>query len=136
MLIGGRRMARIINRHMGDDGITLIRESAGSRNEYGEYVPGATTSVSLRAVVQPVAFQGQHTMRDMLPEGATLSDYRYIDILADSAQTIRPLRVGTNQTGADVFQFESLDWEVFDGNIWDRNGHISALLVRKDAQSD
>lgn len=45
--------------------VTRARASAGGYNENGEWVPGASTSVSIKAVVQPV--KGNQLM-DM-PEG-------------------------------------------------------------------
>lgn len=133
---GGRRLARLCQEQFGESGLVLVREAPGTRNEFGEYVPGATTNTTLSAVVQPIGLQGGGTVRNILPEGATLSDYRWIDILVDDDQDVRPLRVGTNQTGSDVFQYDGFSWEIFDENVWDKNGHVEAVIVRKDAQDD
>lgn len=136
MLRGGEKMSRIINSRMGRiQDVSLIKQTAGTRDENGEYVPGSVTSMPLRAVVQPVTYQGSTTMREALPEGFRLSDYRYVDIYTRDADLLKPVRIGTPQTQPDVLEFEGLRWSVVDVTNWIENGHLVATVVREDAQN-
>lgn len=49
----------------------LRRQAAGTRNEYGEFVPGATTDHDIRIITAPGG-----AARDPLPAGQRLSDMR------------------------------------------------------------
>ena len=51
------------------EAVTLIQQTGGTRNEYGEFVPGATTSTPIEVLTAPA---GGATSRLTLPEGAAL----------------------------------------------------------------
>ncbi|MYC27948.1 MAG: hypothetical protein F4X63_08175 [Nitrospira sp. SB0662_bin_26] len=66
------RVARRILSHQLSESATLIRETEGSRNMYGEFVPGVITETPVTVVTVPV--DGEERL--ILPEGLREEDLR------------------------------------------------------------
>ncbi len=108
---------------------TLIQQSPGTRSETGHWLPGVETATSVLLVSAPPSGSAK---RDVLPEGARLSDLRqfWLD------QTARPLRVGEGQTDGDVIVYGGVRYRVRYVEDWGPDGCIEALGVREEGQSD
>ena len=80
---------------------TLVQESPGMNNDFGEFVPGTVTETAVRVWSGPIGGDGGVT-RWQIPEGDRLQDYRsFVLFYRDAA----PLRTGTAQTNADVLVY-------------------------------
>ena len=101
------------------DHITRRREASGSRNEFGEWVPGAMTETALRASVQPVRLEDVDEARD----GTRLVDYRKVLVPASGA-----LAAAHEQAGADRVVIEGSEFVVETSESW--RGHTRAIVLR------
>ncbi len=107
----------------------LIRQEPGSRNEFGEWVPGAETETELDVVSAPPSAA---TVRDVLPEGARLHDWRTFWF----EHSARPLRVGQGQTDGDVIEYAGIRYRIRHVQDWQPHGFVEVLAVREEGQSD
>ena len=115
--------------------IRLIRQTAGSRNEYGEYVPGTETATDMKAATNPVQ---RGSWADILPEGTRLSDYREFHLAANAGQ-VASVRSGTDQTEADIIEYRGVRYAVQDVEDYVAEAapaswrFVSVLAVRPEA---
>ena len=131
-----RRKARQSSRRLlrveyGED-CEIVRQAAGSRNEYGEFVPGATTTEPVRMAVEPATagpLSGGEN-RDMQPSGARLRDVKRFFLPSNG--DVAPIRVGTSQTEADVIRYAGTDYSVVRVDSYEAFGHIEILGMRPD----
>ncbi len=105
---------------------TLIRQEPGGDNEYGEWVPGQETRTDITIVSAP---PDAAKMRDILPEGARLSESRMFWI--DGVE-VKPVRVGTGATEGDVIEYKGTCYRVQHVEEWP--GFVEVLGVREEVQ--
>lgn len=117
---------RLLRGEYGED-CEIVRQAAGSRNEYGEFVPGATTTEPVRMAVEPVT-GGEN--RDMQPSGARLRDVKRFFLPSNG--DVAPIRVGTSQTEADVIRYAGTDYTVLRVDSYEAFGHIEIVGMRPD----
>lgn len=106
--------------------IDVLVESAGSRNQYGEWVPGKTTVTTTRGASAPVTSGQAADLRDVLPEGTRLSDSRIFWLTTP----VQPLRVGDNATDGDRIRYNGIEYRVLRVEDWD--GVTEAVCIRED----
>ena len=106
---------------------TLIQQTPGDDNQYGEWMSGEEVSTPLRLVSAPPSMA---IRRDVLPEGARLTDWRTFWL----EPAAKPLRVGAGQTDGDVIVYEGLRYRLRHVNDWTPDGCIEALGVREEGQ--
>lgn len=109
--------------------IAVKRQAPGSRNNKGDYVVGATTSTSMKAVTSPLTADNMHLVRDS--NGARFQDYRVFYITDDE---IRSLRVGTEQTPGDSIEYNGFDWQVDSVQYWPKFGFSEVVGIRLPGQ--
>lgn len=114
---------RLLRGEYGED-CEIIRQAAGSRNEYGEFVPGATTTEPVRMAVEG----GEN--RDMQTSGARLRDMKRFFLPTNG--DVAPIRVGTSQTEADIIRYAGTDYTVLRVDSYEAFGHIEILGIRPD----
>ena len=109
---------------------TIETQAAGSRNDEGEFVPGATTQRAVKLASAPL----DNDMRDVLPEGARLDAGRDFYIpAATAAQLPQPLRVGDGQTDGDVIVYRGSRYRILEVSDWTPHGYVHAVgLVPSD----
>ena len=125
-----RPFAKRLKTHRIWESFTLEREMPGSRNEYGEFVPGATEIIALKGRSSPTGMDGG-VFRDALTEGARLRDHRTF-LLVD--QDALPIRVGAGQTQADVLVYGGIRYRVLDAQPWTPVGLLPVLAIREEGQ--
>lgn len=122
---------RLLRGEYGED-CEIVRQAAGSRNEYGEFVPGAATTEPVRMAVEPAAsgllYGGED--RDMQKSGSRLRDMKRFFLPTNG--DVAPIRVGTDQTEADVIRYAGTDYTVLRVDAYDAFGHIEILGIRPD----
>ena len=109
---------------------TVIRQAAGDFVPGGRFVPGSTTSEDIELVAAPVGASSSGTWRNVMPEGARVSDWREFWL----PPTVKPLRVGARKTGPDVIIYEDTRYCMFASRPWTKHGFIAALGVREEGQ--
>ena len=105
---------------------TLIRQEPGGDNEYGEWVPGQETRTDITVISAP---PDAAKMRDVLPEGARLSESRTFWI---AGVEVKPVRVGTGATEGDVIEYKGTRYRVSHVEQWP--GFVEVLGVREEGQ--
>ena len=122
---------RLLRGEYGED-CFVIRQAAGSRNEHGEFVPGAATTEPVRMAVEPASggFLGGGEYRDMQASGARLRDMKRFFLPTNG--DVAPIRVGTDQTEADIIRYAGTDYTVLRVDAYDAFGHIEILGIRPD----
>ncbi len=103
---------------------TLIRQEPGGDNEYGEWVPGQETRTEITVVSAP---PDAAKMRDVLPEGARLSESRTFWI---EGVEVKPVRVGTGATEGDVIEYKGTRYRAYQVEEWP--GFVEVLGVREE----
>lgn len=111
---------------LGSGTYTVTRGTAGSygtsgANE-GVYVPGSTSTFSIRAAVQPVS--GRDLLR--LPEGLRTSELIAI-WTATALQTASP-----QGAPADRIAYNGTNYEVQQVEYWAENGGYYKVIAKKD----
>ena len=106
----------------------LIRQHPGHR-ERGKWVPGAETRTEIAVVSAPPS---DGAMRDVLPEGARLEDWRQFWL----GNAVRPLRVGDKRTEGDVIEYGGIRYRAWQVKDWAPHGFVEVLAVREEGQSD
>lgn len=134
--LGVQSARRTLNNPLFTEPVVLNRESTGSRNEWGEYVPGAITSTDHNSSVEPLTTQDGQEIRQILPEGNRISDMKRFFIATTDEDIAKSLRVGTNQTNADTVTYNGLDWIIVKVTDFARHGHLNIVAVRLDGQDD
>jgi len=101
---------------------TLEVESAGHRNEYGEWVAGTTTATVKMLGSTPLS----GVERDLLPEAARIADARNFWV----ASPVAPVRVGAGPTDGDIIRYEGAAYRAIRVDVWQGCWHI--IGVRRD----
>ena len=112
-----------------EESAVLIRQEPGHYNDYGEWVEGSEMRAEITLVSAPPS---DGTMRDVLPEGARLEDWRQFWL----ADTVQPLRVGEGPTEGDVIEYGGIRYRAWRVKDWAPHGFVEVLAVREEGQSD
>ena len=99
---------------------TLIRQSAGMRNQYGEWIPGDPVSSSVTLVTAPLSGQ----QRQALPEGLRERNLR-VFYLAEKVNAV--IEGSTGQT-ADIIVYGGINWHARISEDW---GGFYAVTAEK-----
>ena len=100
---------------------SLVQQMTGSRNEYGEFVPGATVTTVVRVVTVPL--MGDE--RDVLPEGLREKDVRKFWM----TETV--MAIVSGEADGDILRFDGIDYRVMRADNW--SGFYEVLAVRPEA---
>ena len=127
-----RAASRVIKgRAFGEDAF-IIRQTPGEYNEFGEWVPGTEEQIPIRLSSAPTQFVNEFSeMRDVLPEGARISDVRKFWL----TENVEALRVGDSATGGDRILYKETRFRVLLVRDFDPHGFIEALAVREEADN-
>jgi hypothetical protein len=101
---------------------TVTRAGAGAITT-GRYVPAATTTATMIAVIQPVTGR----LLESLPEGQSADETRV-------CFTEYALRTRTPAGAADLVTFQSEQWAVYQVEMWEGlsgSPHYRAMLSRQ-----
>ena len=102
----------------------IVREAEGHRNEFGEWVPGETTTTDIQVVSEPLGEQD----RLLLEEGIRFAEGRkFLTRAAASA-----VRAGVSD--GDLFRYGNETYRVV--RLQDWGGFRVALCVVPEAQND
>ena len=101
---------------------TLIRQQSGQRVNR-RWVPGAETRTEITVVSAP---SDAAKMRDLLPEGARLSESRTFWI---EGSDVQPVRIGDNATEGDVIEYQDTRFRVQHVESWP--GFVEVLGARE-----
>ena len=99
---------------------TLVRQGAGDRNEFGEFVPGATTEHPVIVVTAPIDGQDRQT----LPEGMRDRTVRTFWL----RERIEAVDESTEGHTGDVLRYGGNTWEAFHVDEW--GGFFEAMTVK------
>ena len=102
----------------------LVRIAEGSRNEYGEWLPGGETVTDLRVVTSPATTEGSGQDREQLPEGLRKADIRKFWLQLEVAA----IKAGVS--GGDLIRYDSQDWQAVKLNDW--GGFRELLCVKPE----
>ena len=131
MRIGTRTSLLSGNSRFGEDMI-LIQAAESDYDDNGRWIEVPGTEISIRGNMQPAT----PDQRKVLPEGDRIEEAHMVYFKTDNRNQVRPVRVGTNSTDADVIIANGLRYIVRDVSDWSTHGHIEALVTREDGQND
>jgi len=132
-IISARRMMR---NGLLTESIVIRQEAAGGRNTFGEYVPGATGDTPYDASVEPLTLADGNEVRQILPAGNRITDSIRVFVATTDDNVAKALRVGTNQTNADIVIYDGLEYIIVDVTDFARHGHLNIVAVRLGGQDD
>ena len=118
-----------ISRHF-QEAATILVEAAGMYNDRGIFEPGAITETPVIVVSWPPTGMDASLYRDILPDGARISEARWFGI----QQEVAPLRVGTAATNGDGIRYEGIRYTVRVAQPWRIKGFQVALATRDEGQ--
>ena len=123
-----RRPFRAISGTRWKERATLIQETQGIRDA-GVWNPGLPFETAIWVITAPAS---AGLARSVLPEGARITDARqfWLD------EPVRPVRVGTEQTGPDVILYQTFLYQVRHVSEYLQDGFVECLATRKDGQGD
>ena len=104
----------------------LIRQDPG-QHVRGRWQPGEETRATITCASAPPSAS---TRRDILPEGARLSDWRTFWFGSQA----EPVRVGEGQTDGDVIEYRGIRYRLRQVDDWTPHRFIEALGVREEGQ--
>ena len=105
-----RRAALRLTRSTDTVAAVLRRQSAGSFNDFGEFVPGSVTEVPVRVVTAPIS--GEE--RQVLPEGIRLRDVRSFWLTEPVTATAE----GTDGESGDQIEYDGATYRIFEVQDW------------------
>ena len=105
---------------------TLIRQASGTYVA-GIWTPGAETSTDVTVISAPTSAA---RARDVLPEGARLSDSRTFWL----EQQAEPLRVGADQTEGDVIEHRGTRYRLLSVYDWTPHTFVEVVGIREEGQ--
>ena len=108
---------------------TLIRQEPGGRNEFGEWVPGPETRTDVDVVSAP---PDKAEVRDILPEGSRLSEWRMFWI---EDQAVEAVHVVGEAAEGDAIEHNGARYTVRHVEDWSPHGFVEVLGVREVDQS-
>lgn len=134
--LGRGSARRILRSRRYVEDVVLVQQNAGTRNEFGEFVPGPGDTFPVQASIENVGLQTQSLLRNNTEAGERIVDYRYFFIFATMTDFARPVRVGINQTDSDTIQYAGLDWDIVQIEDYSNHGHLEIIAVRREGQND
>ena len=118
--IAQRLARRIKSRNLRErTAISLFRATPGSRNQFGEFVPGTKTEIAIEAIVLPMS--GEEVLS--LPEGLRVENLRKFI----SETEIRAVQEGDDPTPSDRILFDGGEWRVESVSDW--GGYFEAVCA-------
>lgn len=127
----GSKTSKIVGNFRFQDTITLVKSENGSYVD-GLYVEGTEEIIELEGHHQPATDDS----RSNLPEGERLREVKNVWVKSFDKDLIRPMRQGTDNSRGDVLIIDNIDYEVYFVDNYSLNGHIMAIAVRREDQSD
>ena len=121
--VATRVASRVLNSPNLTETAILVRQSPGSRNEYGEWVPGETSETAI--IVATVPLSGDE--RAVLPEGLRERDLRKFWTRMDVSAIV------AGETEGDVIRFHGIDYRTVQVDDW--GGFRQILAVRPEAST-
>ena len=131
MSILGLRSSQLITNPRFLKTVTLIKQQGGQYVD-GLYVEGLEETTIQQAHWQPI----DEDERLNLPETERLREALKIWVATTDKQLLRPMRQGVDNTRGDIIRIDTLDYEVLSVDNFSSNYHISAVIVRRENQSD
>ena len=111
--------------------VRLNRQGVGTRNEFGEYVPGSTVEKSILVAIMPITNE-----RDVLEAGVRHKD----TIKFFASEEIKAVKVGADQSEGDTIVWEGIRYKVSDARYWPAFYSVPdywrCMAVREERQSD
>ena len=107
---------------------TLIQETQGIRDR-GAWRQGNAFQTAIWVITAPAS---AGLARSILPEGAAITDARLFWL----EEPVRPVRVGIEQTGADVILYRTFRYRVQHVSEYLEDGFVECLATRADGQDD
>ena len=118
--VAARAARRVLRSpHLTEAAVLLIQQP-GSRNEYGEWMPGSTTDVPVRLVTAPL--NGDE--RAALPEGLRERDVRKFWTAADASAIV------AGESEGDIVRHDSIEYRAIQVEDW--GGFREILAVRPE----
>ena len=130
MIIGNKTSRLTTNLRFGDE-VLLIKSSTGEYVD-GIYQEGVQETTTMTAHHQPADSDD----RQNLPENERLREVKKVWVRSFEKDLIRPMRQGDNNTRGDVLQINDIKYEVYSVDNFSLDGHIMAICVRQEGQSD
>ena len=103
----------------------LVRQEPGQRVN-GRWEPGTETRTDITLVSAP---PDAAKIRDVLPEGARLSESR---TFWTGGVEVKPVRVGSDATEGDVIEYQGIRYRAYQVEEWP--GFVEVLGVREEEQ--
>ena len=111
-------------RRFGELAVLIQQRGHASR---GRWIPDEETRTPLTVVSAPASHAA---MRDVLPEGARLSDWRQFWFAMQSD----PVRIGEEQADGDAIEYQGVRYMLRQVADWGQ--FVEVLGVREEGQSD
>lgn len=112
------------------DNYILRKESAGSYNEYGEFIPGPTTDYNLKGSFEPTS--GIYRTNDISAERS----HETITIYTTNAELTRAVRQGASPTEGDLILYSNHTYRASNVNDWRTHGYLVITAIRLNAEND
>ncbi len=109
---------------------SLIQTSGGAYNVDGRWSGEVETVLDITACVQPASKDD----RLIVDPGNRVDEMQTVYITSLNRNDLRPLRVGTSATNADVIVVNDLRYIVRGVQDFATHGHIMAVVTREDGQ--
>jgi len=112
------------------DAFVLRQQSAGSYNQYDEFVPGTTTDFTMKGSVDPTS--GINRTDDISSERS----HETITIYTSNSEATRAVRQGINPTEGDLIIYSNYTYRASNVNDWRTHGYLVITAIRINAEND
>lgn len=112
------------------DTFILRQQSAGSYNEYDEFVAGTTTDYTIVGSVE--ATSGINRTNDVSGQRS----HETITIHVENEYLERALRQGANPTQGDLIIYSNYTYRLMNVNDWRSHGFLVMTAVRLNSEND
>ena len=120
-LVSQRVGRRVMRRRNLRETARLLRQTDGSRDEFGEFVKGMEEAIDVEVVTAPITGRD----RQVLPEGLRDRDLRTFWL----QETVEAVEEGTDGHGGDRIEYDGSTWQVMLVENW--GGFSQAVTVRQ-----
>jgi hypothetical protein len=111
------------------DDYILRQQSAGSYNEYDEFVPGSSTDYNLKGSVEPTS--GINRTNDISAERS----HETITIYSSNVELTRAVRQGAAPTEGDLIIYSNYTYMASNVNDWRTHGYLVITAIRLNAEN-